>query len=580
MSPTSLTPSQLEAVEYGSGPLIVVAGPGTGKTLTLIHRLLFLLESGRAKPSQILAVTFTQKAAQELQSRLARLGKAGRESGSPWITTFHGFCLHFLKNHLSAEFTLLSEAEALTLLRKTLAQDYPDFPPRYLRELARRISLAKNHLVPPEAASSLHPWSDHPEWPFYYRSYQQQLVRGRFWDFDDLLWETVSLLEQSPDLLSEQKRRFPFVLIDEFQDINPAQYRLFQLLTEPSGTWMVIGDPNQAIYGFRGSCPEFFSRLAQDRPRAKMITLHQSFRLNRTVLTAAAQVLSSRAVPLQTDQPGPPGLPLIEQATSEAEAETIADYIQQAVGGMHLSYGGGQGPKPGPLRSFADFAVLYRLHAQGEELAKAFVRRGIPFQKVGETHWAESPEVRALLRSLKGSTVFFSNPLEAVETALAQLSFPSNTPSEGIEALNQLRRSAATFSGTLEEFLENLFLQTALDLYQPDRESVTLMTLHAAKGLEFPVVFLAGCEAELLPLTGWGESDPEEERRLFYVGMTRARGELLLTWVRKRTLFGQSRFHTLSPFVQDIDPSLVIPTPSGAPPKKKKGRSQLNLFPR
>jgi len=587
MNLSSLTPSQEQAVRHRGGPLMVLAGPGTGKTRTLSYRMAFLMDERIAGPNQILAVTFTNKAAEEMQSRTDQLCRMIEISSPPWITTFHGFCFRFLRENISIPFQLLSENEALALLKETVRKQFPDFPIQSFKELARLISLSKNALILPDNPKRLFRWDSFPHWPSCYRAFQERLVAQKFWDFDELLIQTVNTLEENPDLRSALQGRFPYVLVDEFQDINPAQYRLFQLLTRKDGEWMVIGDPNQSIYGFRGASADFFSRLHQECPSLTEISLKETFRLNQTILAASSQVMKasarSRPVGLFSSRKGEPTLPLVALSTAEEEGEYIAQIIEEEMGGLDLLFKGQDSFSPSrqnQSRSFADFAVLYRLHAQGELIAKTFIKKGIPFKRIQEVHWVERPEIRACLNRLRSFPSRDISPAIAVEKVLSAEN-PEVQPStaEGVEALKKLRLWAATFKGLLPEFIETLSLQSGLDTYEPDQETVKLLTLHAAKGLEFPVVIIAGCESNLLPLSLLKESDPEEERRLFYVGLTRAEEKVFLTWAKKRTLFGQKLVQAPSPFIEDIEALLKDPiTIQETRQPWRQRKKQMSLF--
>jgi len=403
-----LTPSQEQAVCYRGGPLMVLAGPGTGKTRTLTYRLALLMSEKVARPDQILALTFTNKAAEEMALRIDPICRGLQIGSFPKITTFHGFCYGFLLEQINPPFQLLSEQEAFIILKETVREETRTVSAQLLKELARRISWAKNTSVSTDAPGQTPPREAYPQWAATYKAYQEKLALKKCWDFDELLLQTVTLLEKKPDLKDSLQARFPYVFIDEFQDINPIQYRLFQLLTSRDGNWMVIGDPNQAIYGFRGARADFFSRLQKDCPALAAIQLRESFRLNQTVLAVASQVLEGslqkKALPLISSKKGEPGVPVAALATAEEEGEYITQVIEGAMGGLSLDYPGqglGPGSNSGRPRSFADFAVLYRLHAQGDQLAKIFLKKGIPFKKVQEIHWAERPEIRGVIKVLR-----------------------------------------------------------------------------------------------------------------------------------------------------------------------------------
>ncbi len=591
MNQAALTPQQWQAVTYRGGPLMVLAGPGTGKTRTLTHRLAYLVLEQGLSPKNILAVTFTNQAAEEMRVRAAQL--LPRDSGAdhPWITTFHGFSYRLLRQSFFPNHKLLSENEALEVLSSSLRGHRKKLPAKQLKELARRISLAKGSLRTPEEADHLPEWDGLPEWPAVYRTYQNRLSDQNWWDFDDLIQQTVFLLQEQPVFRKQWQLRVPQVLVDEFQDINTAQYRLFRLLTGDQGGWLVIGDPNQAIYGFRGAGADFFDRLRGEVPRLTEIHLEDTFRLNQTILKASSQVISasSRAVPyrMKTAKIGDPTLPVAELPSAEEEARYLAELIEQRLGGFSFLTSGPAATDEQPV-SLADFAVLYRLHAQGEIIGRVFDEKGVPYKKVQERHWSDCPEVRQLFARMKTLLPFQGTALKAVEQAITLPSRDPNVPQRRAsgtdpnqpgEALKKLRFLAATFQGGLESFLEILSLQTGLDSYEPDQENVKLLTLHAAKGLEFPFVILSGCEANLLPLTVFRESDPEEERRLFYVGLTRATQNIFLTWAKKRRLYGQTLWQSPSPFLGDIEEMLksTVSLPETLKPHRPR-RRQLSLF--
>jgi len=591
MDQAALTPSQRQAVTHRGGPLMVLAGPGTGKTRTLTYRLAYLVLEQGIPPKNILAVTFTNQAAEEMRARVAQL--LPRDSGGPppWITTFHGFSYRLLRQSFFPNHQLLSENESLEVLRSSLRERHQGFPSKLLKELSRLISLAKGSLLTPEEADRLPGWEALPEWPAVYRTYQDRLSDKNLWDFDDLIQQTAFLLEEQPGFRKQWQLRVPQVLVDEFQDINTAQYRLFRLLAGDHREWLVIGDPNQAIYGFRGAGANFFNRLREQVPQITEIHLEDTFRLNQTILKASSQVISasSRAFPyrMKTAKIGDPTLPVAGLSSAEEEARYLAALIEQRLGGFSFLTSGSAGTEEQPV-SLADFAVLYRLHAQGELIGRVFDEKGVPYKKVQERHWSDCPEVRRLFAGLKSLLPFQGTPLKAVDQVIAHPSrYPGvpqrrsagTEPNQPTEALKKLRLLAATFRGGLESFLEILSLQTGLDSYEPDQENVKLLTLHAAKGLEFRFVILTGCEANLLPLTVFGESDPEEERRLFYVGLTRATQNIFLTWAKKRRLHGQTLWQSPSPFLGDIEEMLKsnVPLPEALKPDRPR-RRQLSLF--
>jgi DNA helicase-2/ATP-dependent DNA helicase PcrA len=591
MDQAALTPQQRQAVTHRGGPLMVLAGPGTGKTRTLTHRLAYMVLDRGIPPENLLAVTFTNQAAEEMRLRVAQLLPRDSGAAPPWITTFHGFSYRLLRQSFFPNHQLLSENESLEVLRSSLRDRQHKFPLKVLKELFRRISSAKGSLLTPEEADHLAGWDSLPEWPAVYRIYQDRLANQNLWDFDDLIQQTVFLLQEQPDFRNQWQLRYPQVLVDEFQDINAAQYRLFRLLAGDHGEWLVIGDPDQAIYGFRGAGANFFDRLREQVPQVTEIHLEDTFRLNQTILKASSQVISASsrafAYRMKTAKIGDPTLAVASLPSAEEEARYLAALIERRLGGFSFLTSGSVGTEKHPV-SLADFAVLYRLHAQGELIGRVFDEKGVPYKKVQERHWSDCSEVRQLFARLKSLLPFQGTPLKAVDQVIALPSrepdvpphlLPGTGPNQPADALKKLRLLATTFQGGLESFLEVLSLQTGLDSYEPDQENVKLLTLHAAKGLEFPFVLLSGCEANLLPLTVFGESDPEEERRLFYVGLTRATQNIFLTWAKKRRLHGQTLWQSPSPFLGDIEESLKSSVPlSGTLKPNRPRRRQLSLF--
>ncbi len=585
MDLSSLTPAQQKAVRHRGGPLMVVAGPGTGKTRTLTFRIAHLLEARIARPDQILGITFTNKAADEIRTRIEGLVVQTQPSHLPRVTTFHGFCFRFLHENLATPSQLLSETEALAVLKEAVREKDPRFPAPQFKELSRRISAAKNNRIPAANSSHLPEWETYPAWPGLYQAYQDKLSHNNYWDFDELILQALALLEDNPQLQTDTRQRYPFVLVDEFQDINLIQFDLFKRLTRLDEEWMIIGDPNQAIYGFRGASADFFSRLKQETPSLAEIRLEETFRLNPTVLKASIQVIQGSIQPspikLRSQKGGEGVIPVLVTASEEEEGEEVTRLIEKEMGGLtFLDQGERSYARDILTRSFSDFAVLYRLHAQGEGLARAFMKKGIPFQRVQEIHWAERPEVRTCLTYLKRSHPLEIPPAPALNELFSRgVMDPKAISLEGADALKKLLSWAAAFKGTLGEFLDLLSVQTGLDTYEPDQEKVSLLTLHAAKGLEFPFVIIAGCEANLLPLSLLKESDPEEERRLFYVGLTRAQDKLVLTWARKRNLFGQYLSQSPSPFLEDIEAELKSQVSSaGKKPSAHPKKKQMSLF--
>ncbi|MBE7473282.1 MAG: AAA family ATPase [Anaerolineae bacterium] len=610
-----LNPQQREAAECTDAPLIIVAGPGTGKTRTLTYRIAHLILEQGVAAEQILAITFTNKAAAEMASRLtALLGEA--VAGQIVIKTFHAFGALMLREagqrlNLAPNFLIGSEEDRQTMLQQSL----PDLSKSEQQQVLEQISAAKNQLLRPESPEL--PVRYGPELGRIYQAYEMALWKNQVLDFDDLILRAVELLEAFPDVQQSYQARFRWISVDEYQDLNLAQYRLLRLLAGPETNLCVIGDPAQAIYGFRGADRAYFLTFAQDFPGAKTLPLSQNYRSTQLILDASRQVIAKaperQALELWSDVIDPTRIEVYQAPTEKAEAEYVVHEIEKMVGGLSyfsLDSGRVQSEDSAAGRSFADFAVLYRLGAQSLPLIEAFDRSGIPYQTVGQTPFYEHKEVKELLaclwfiynpdtafqlesrwpsKRIKQLKPFLSNLKNSADSltvaglieSVRQFVGPQRQWDEKSEArLQQLVRFAIPFTTRLADFLESVALQKETDVYDPRADRVTLMTLHASKGLEFPVVFMAGCEENLLPYQMPGKTfDVEEERRLFYVGMTRAKQRLILTHAKTRFLFGQKYQNQPSPFLNDIENALKeIKKMAARKAAQEKESFQLKLF--
>jgi DNA helicase-2/ATP-dependent DNA helicase PcrA len=619
---STLNEQQRAAVECTDAPVIIVAGPGTGKTRTLTVRIAHLLQDKGVAPEHVLAITFTNKAAGEMAERLAGLVGAATAKRIT-IKTFHAFGAQLLRTHAETQgitpSAIISEADQRALLKEIV----PDATEKNLSGYLDQIATAKDLLLAPDDPALIAQFPERPELPGIYSRYAARLRANRLFDFDDLIYQTVHLLATQPDLLQRYQDRYRWLSVDEYQDINYAQYRLLRLLTPPATNLCAIGDPDQAIYGFRGAKREYFLCFQADFPDAQILHLDQNYRSTQTILDAAVQVIeesSDRAAALQiwSDFVDQTKLQIYQAPTDKAEAEYVVHQTEQLVGGtsyFSLDTGRTSGTEE-QLYSFGDFAVLYRTSAQSRLLIEAFDRSGIPYQTVGQTPLIEYKEIRQLLAylwlTLNPTATFYQEQVygdvrrkdlpylgvylpklqaQAGECPVADLIdsvagfFQRELAREFSEAQSErfarLRRRALPFGVDLRGFLEATLLQHETDHYDPRADRVTLMTLHAAKGLEFPVVFMVGCEETLLPYTLAGrESDVEEERRLFYVGMTRAQQRLILLHARRRTIFGQRVQNEPSRFLADIEATLKeIKAMAGGKAKKQiMEELQLSLF--
>jgi len=654
-----LNERQMEAVTCEPGPVAVVAGPGTGKTRCLASRLAWFVNERGVAPERIMAVTFTNKAAAEMRSRITRLLGETRQAGKVWVGTFHSFCLGLLtESETETRKRLMLEEESLALLADALEEHPGRMPGVRLRELAEAISRAKAQGLTPENYRG----TENVRLAFtaYARACRDLNVR----DFDDLILDTLVLLNKDPARLEEIRHRDSMVLVDEFQDVNPAQYELVKLLAGDGRGLFVIGDPNQSIYGFRGADHRVFERLGTDYPSLKTITLELGYRCSATVAESSGALIlkggTAYAPPRSVKGPSE-RISLIRCPSETSEAIAVVHEIGRLVGGTgmlsaHTGSAGAGGGIGGELEdrlySFADCAVVARTGALCEELercfavegipcrvrgAKSFLRRGIVRRLLAFLRLAMDPQDdfrfsealrlagcklarayldrlageakksgRALLAQLKVA-VSRSVPLPAEDEYAAEFllslekyrqRIDSLKPAQLIEelveqytpssegkdkvALEALLRYAGQFDNA-REFLENVSLRAEGDHERPGRgrtviraEAVTLMTMHAAKGLEFPVVFICGVEEGMIPYT-WRETDPDEERRLFYVALTRAEQRLYLTSAARRQVHGKMVNAEWSPLIKDLPENLTKEYSPSLPGHKAAGR-QLDLF--
>ncbi|HEX6903913.1 MAG TPA: UvrD-helicase domain-containing protein [Thermoanaerobaculia bacterium] len=546
----TLDPEQRAAAEILEGPLLIVAGPGTGKTRTLTHRLAHLVSERGVDPERCLAVTFSRRAAAEMEERLAALvpGAGGRFP----VFTFHGLGLTLLRERtaeagLAPGFRIAVPAEREEIVRE-LFDVAPSKAERLLEQIGEVRRRQGNQEVLPEMAHRA-------------ALYEEALERRGLLDFDDLLLKPLKLLRERPDLADFYRERFRWISIDEYQDIDPLQYALIRLLAPPSANLCAIGDPDQSIYRFRGADVGFFLRFREDWPGARTIHLTRNYRSTRTVVEAARQAIRPGSlVPdrrLVAVRDGVAPRIVTQQSASErAEAELVVHTLERLLGGTtSFSFDSGRVETwDGAGLSFNDVAILYRTEAQTPPLIEALARAGIPFQKRSHRPLTDQPGVRALIPLLQRQAL--EEPGRSVEALLARVTADLES---GGAAAELLRPLAVRAGDDLDRFLAELALGGELDAWDPRAERVSLLTLHAAKGLEFPVVFLVGCEDGLLPLT-WPGSDPAdlaEERRLFFVGITRACSRLFLFHSRKRTLRGQTVEAKPSPFLADLEEALL-----------------------
>lgn len=664
----ALNPAQRAAILDEGHALLIVAGPGTGKTLTLVRKIAHLLDSA-VDPAHLTAITFTIKAAEEMRKRLKKL--CGDRT-LPFIGTFHALGLRLLRQHgsvlgLPRDVKVFGEEERARVLAQAAESAELGFGKKELAEALQLISLCKNQRIGPRCLEMPAQWS-RALFLRLFEGYEAGLERHGALDFDDLVKRAAELLELAPKSRRAIQENHRYLFVDEYQDINEAQYRFLLLLAGARAKICAIGDPDQAIYAFRGSDPRHFPRFREDFPGGNTVYLERNYRSSQTVIQVASALIGNNRERLHMELvaesgPGPP-VTLFQAADPWKEAAFITREIETLIGGTDRLY-------IDRSRStaiyddsdgyhFADFAVLYRTKAQGRIIESAFRKCGLPFQTVAGTPWYRREEIRVPLaylhlllapdpihlaeilnkppRGLAAEAVRLVGGLPAWKTerfwqslmesdSLEELppaqrhsllslaaelrdlahEVSALTAGEGLQLvldrlgllelyrdgsargekryqnLLQLAATTAPFDSTpglagLEQFLNYYQLLGEYESYDGKRSVVTLMTLHASKGLEFPVVFIAGLEEGLLPYARKGQaSRTEEERRLFYVGLTRAKYKLYLTRATQRDK-GKNR-RAPSPFLAELPDHLLDRRQSKSKKRKNMGGdAQLSLF--
>jgi len=634
-----LNAPQREAVTHTGGPLLILAGAGSGKTRVLTHRIAYLVHTGLARPDELLAITFTNKAAQEMRERVELL--LGRSTRGMWVLTFHAACTRMLRVHAdrlgySRQFTIYDQADSRRLVKQCL--DRVDADPKRFSPAAvqSQISDAKNRLRDAAEYRSMVGSYFEQTVADAYEVYERDLLRFNAMDFDDLLGRTVKLLELFPEVREHYQDAFQHLLVDEYQDTNHAQYRWLTLLAGERRNLAVVGDDAQSVYGFRGADIRNILDFEQDFPDAHVVKLEQNYRSTQTILSAANAVIAhnrnqvAKGLWTQLGEGDPIKIRML--ADEHAEARYVLSAIEQFV-------------EDGVSRS--EVAVFYRTNAQSRVLEDALVRAEVPYQVIGGTKFYERAEIKdavaylsllnnpadqisfmrvansprrgigqtslsrvighaamlgehvwdvartaeavpglgraaitaitrfmdtmAELRDLAAGGAPVGELLEAVlsrsgylEALEAERTFEAQGRIENLEELVGVAREFDTGpdgAGGLEAFLASIALVADADTRRDDRGQVTLMTLHNAKGLEYPIVFMLGCEEGVFPHSrSLDEGSLEEERRLCYVGITRAMRDLTLTYARRRMLFGAESFGLRSRFLDEIPGDLTDST--------------------
>ena len=641
-----LSDVQREAVTHTDGPVLIFAGAGSGKTRVLTHRIAYLLNEKKVFPDRILAVTFTNKAAGEMKARLEKMvGAAARDL---WVGTFHATCVRILRRDgkkigIASNFAIMDDTDQRSIIRDVLHD--LDFDERQISPGAAldEISKAKNALLDADKYESKNTSFFGERIAQVFREYDRRLRESNGLDFDDLIAKTIELLETDVEVRTRYQNKFHYILVDEYQDVNYAQYKLCAVLAEEHKNLTVVGDDDQSIYSWRGSDYKNILRFEEDFPGAKVFRLEENYRSTQTILTVANEIVSQNASRAEkkifTNRAAGDTVTVYGAETERAEARYAIEKIKELV-------------REGA--AYRDFLVLYRTNAQSRVFEEGFLSEGIPYRVVGGVGFYARTEIKDMMAYLRyivnpsdavafrrlvnvprrsigqqtlaslvdagnaagvsvGQTVFdkellrravpkkqkelerFADLITSLRERAGDLSISdllvavmeesgyirelqsedTSDAKSRLENLQELVGVAKEFegqenAGSLDDFLANVALVSDLDTLDPSSSFVTLMTLHAAKGLEFPVVFLSGLEEGVFPhnraLTDLTEL--EEERRLAYVGITRAMDRLYLSYAMRRTLFGNTFAHPKSRFLDEM-PSVevignVVPMPRPA----------------
>lgn len=589
---SGLNKEQLAAVQHGKGPALILAGPGTGKTHVVISRIAYLLDKQIASPNSILALTFTNKAAREMQERLVRMH--GAEIASQLsVTTFHALGWKLLSERHSGNSPLLIIDEDDKAL---IASHLFGLPLREARRVLTSFSLCK------QTGKSLS-----KEENAQFAGYNDYLSEYGLLDLDDMVYRLLDVLETEPEALMRLREQFTWVFVDEYQDVNASQYKLLRLLCPDNlSNLTVIGDPNQAIYGFRGADVRYIRQFANDYPEAAIYNLRRSYRCSDRILKASGYMLGLDELSFVAGMEKGLKIKTVSVPTDRSEAEFIARKIEEMIGGLRffsMDSNVSSGHKHEGIESLSDFAVLCRTSAQMKQIAAALQQHSIPYTQATPDPLFSSGPMKELLDALY--VVFMpSHPFAewrlqqrrlalsdtdlsacralTIPEAIEYLSEKLSLARSGYEReLDQAKELAKTYGVDFQSFYEVVRLRKHVDLLSYEKESVSLLTLHASKGLEFECVFIAGCEEGLIPFSLYPEleTDEAEEQRLLYVGMTRARKQLFLLSAAKREMNGRMFELERSRFLGQIERELLESVnPEGKSRKKGTDDTQLSLF--
>ncbi|MBI5018774.1 UvrD-helicase domain-containing protein [Candidatus Gottesmanbacteria bacterium] len=587
-----LNPDQQKAVIHTDGPVLILAGAGSGKTRVLTYRVAYLITEKKVSAHNILMVTFTNKAAKAMKERISAIVA---HKDMPYTGTFHSLCARILRIdgkyiHIPDNFVIYDDADQIDAIKDVMKK--LDISPKLYnpRAVLATISQAKNELIPALEYPTYARGNFQETVARVYLGYQKLLLENEALDFDDMLMKTVQLFQKNPEVLGKYQEKYHYILVDEYQDTNKAQYLLTKMLSARWRNICVVGDASQSIYRWRGADFRNISNFRSDFPDAAVFNLEQNYRSTQMILNAAYGVISKNTshpiLKLWTEKKGGEQITLYEARNEQDEATFLIHTILQS-------------GKP-----FSHFAVLYRTNAQSRVLEEAMLHAGVPYTLVGGTRFYERKEIKDVLSYLR----VLSNPKDTVSynrieklgkgrlakfltfadklhndqkliglTTLELLDetleatnylelYDANVEEEAyrLENIKELRSVAMEFPN-LTEFLENValveqeYIPAKVKDMGDNRQAVTLMTLHAAKGLEFPVVAIVGMEEGIFPHSRslMEKDEIEEERRLCYVGITRAKEKLYLTYANRRLFFGQRTQNTVSRFIADIPEGIL-----------------------
>ena len=651
-----LNPEQKEAVFHYEGPLLILAGAGSGKTRVLTHRVAWLIEEKQVNPWNIMAITFTNKAAGEMRERVETM--LGGALGGVWVATFHSTCVRILRRYIDrigfgTNFTIYDGDDQKTIIKEICKRFQIDTKLYRERFFMAAISAAKDELLSPDDyAKQVHGDTRKQKVAEVYREYQKQLRASNALDFDDLIFRTVELFQQDAEVLEQYQDRFRFIMVDEYQDTNTAQFKLVSLLAAKYRNLCVVGDDDQSIYRFRGANIQNILSFEEVYPDAKVIRLEQNYRSTQNILTAANEVIchneGRKEKKLWTANGDGDKVRFRQFLNGFEEAEYVAGMISRKVGAGKWRYG--------------DCAVLYRTNAQSRMFEEKFLFANVPYKIIGGINFYGRKEIKDVLAYLKtiengrddlavrriinvpkrgiGATTInrvqeyantedmsfydalrvagtipgvgksvakldgfvqmiqtmrskqpYYSVKELIEDVLEQTEYRKELMAEGTEEaldrlanIDELLNKAASYAEHAENpslggFLEEVALVADIDNLEEDADHVVMMTLHSAKGLEFPVVFMVGMEDGMFPsymsISSEDPADLEEERRLCYVGITRAKETLILTSARQRMVRGEIHYNRVSRFIEDIPKEVLAENETAnVQPKEKKERPE------